>query len=68
MPEFYSLRLARSQEIDRVHVHERDLTQVKRDYRSAVFNQRLQFPKMFRAHSANEPNGGVFSVKNPFHP
>ncbi len=68
MPEFYSRRLARSQEVDRVHVHERDFIQVKRDYGSAVFNQRLQLPKMFRAHSANESNGGVLSVKNPFDP
>ena len=68
MPEFYSRRLALSQEIDRVHVHERDLIEVKRDCGSAVFNQRLQLPKMLRAHSANEPNRGVLSVKNPFDP
>lgn len=66
MTEFYSLGLALSQEIDRVDVHERDLIEVERDCGSAVFNQRLQLPKMFRAHSANEPNRGVLSVKNPF--
>ena len=68
MPEFYSLRPALSQEIDRVHVHERDLIEIKRDRWSAVFNQRLQPPKMLRAHTANEPDRGVLSVKNPFDP
>jgi hypothetical protein len=68
MPEFYSLRLALSQEIDRLHVHERDLIEVKRDGWSAVFNQRFELPKMLRAHTANEPNRGVLSVKNSFDP
>lgn len=66
MPEFYSRCLTLPQEINRVDVHERDLMEVKRDCWSAVFNQRLQLPKMFRAQSANEPNRGGLSVKNPF--
>ena len=68
MPEFYSLGLALSQEIDRLHVHVRDLIEVQRDCWSAVFNQRLQLRKMLRAHTANEPNRGVLSVKSPFDP
>ena len=55
MTEFYSLGLALSQEIDRVHVHPRDLVEVKHDYWTAVFNQRLQFRKVLRAHTTNEP-------------
>ena len=54
MPEFYSLRQALSQEIDRVHVHQRDLVEVKHDCWTAVFNQRLQLRKVLRAHTTNE--------------
>jgi len=66
MSEFYSRRLTPSQEIDRVDVHVRSLIEVKRDYRSAVFNQRLQRSKMFRAQSAKKPNRSLLSVEQPF--
>ena len=54
MPEFYSLGLTLSQEIDRVHVDLRDLVQVKHDCRTAVRNQRLQLRKMLRAQTATK--------------
>jgi hypothetical protein len=68
MPEFNARSLALSQKIDRVHVNERDVIEVKRDCWSGLFNQRHQFSKMLRAHSANEPNRGALFVKNPFDP
>jgi hypothetical protein len=53
--EFNALRLALSQKIDRGQVHQRELFQIKRDFRTAVFNKRPQLGKVLGAQMANKP-------------
>ncbi len=65
MPEFYSLPLALSLEINRIDAHQRDLVEVKHDCWSTVFNQRPQLPKMLRAIARCLSSGGDDGCPSP---
>jgi len=64
--KFYSLRLALSQEIHRVHIDLRDLIEIKHDEWRAVCDQRLQLREMLRAQTTTESKEDTVSAERPF--